>query len=59
MFFVVRPDQEELTKIAALVDSGELRPIVADTYPLAQGRTAFEAINGPRRPGKIVLVVRP
>lgn len=59
MFFVVRPDHDELTRIAAMVDDGSLRPVVAGTYPLRQGRAAFEAIDGPRRPGKIVLVVRP
>ncbi|MEU8606596.1 NADP-dependent oxidoreductase [Actinoplanes sp. NPDC048791] len=59
MFFVVRPDHEELTKIAALVDSGDLRPVVAGTFALTDGRAAFEAIHGPRRPGKIVLIARP
>jgi NADPH:quinone reductase-like Zn-dependent oxidoreductase len=59
MFFVVQPDHGELTRIAAMVDDGSLRPVVAGTYPLERGRAAFEAVNGPRRPGKIVLVVRP
>ena len=59
MFFVVRPDHGELAQIAALVDDGSLRPIVAGIFPLAEGRAAFESIHGPRRPGKIILVVRP
>lgn len=59
MFFVVRPDHEELTQIAALVDEERLRPVVAGTFPLAEGRTAFKSIHSARRPGKIILVVRP
>lgn len=57
-FFVVEPDRDELARIAALVDAGRLRPIVAQTYPLAQARLAFE--DGPtrRRAGKTVLTVR-
>jgi NADPH:quinone reductase-like Zn-dependent oxidoreductase len=46
-------------KIAALVDDGSLRPVVADTFALEEGRAAFESIDAPRRPGKIILVVRP
>jgi len=59
MFFVVRPDHGELAQIAALVDDGSLRPVVAGVFPLAEGRAAFESIHGPRRPGKTILVVRP
>jgi NADPH:quinone reductase-like Zn-dependent oxidoreductase len=58
-FFVVRPDHDELVTLAALVDDGSLRPVVAGTFPLAEGRAAFESIGRPRRPGKIVIVVRP
>ena len=59
IFFVVRPDHDELTTLATLVDEGSLRPIVAATYPLAEGRAAFESIDSPRPPGKTVLLVRP
>jgi NADPH:quinone reductase-like Zn-dependent oxidoreductase len=58
-FFIVRPDHDELAAIAALVDQGELRPIVAATYALADGRAAFESIERDRPPGKIVLLVQP
>jgi NADPH:quinone reductase-like Zn-dependent oxidoreductase len=59
VFFVVRPDRAELTDIATLVDDGSLRSVVAEVFPLLQGRAAFEAINRPRRPGKVILLVRP
>jgi NADPH:quinone reductase-like Zn-dependent oxidoreductase len=58
-FFVVRPDHDQLARIAGLVDDGSLRPVVAGIFPLKEGRAAFESIDGPRRPGKTVLVVRP
>jgi NADPH:quinone reductase-like Zn-dependent oxidoreductase len=59
MFFVVRPDHDELTTIARMVEDGRLRPVVAATYPLAEGQAAFESIGAPRPPGKVVLLVRP
>ncbi len=60
MFFVVTPDPVELDRLADLVDSGELHVMVAATYPLADGRAAFESGAAPHRsPGKTVLIVRP
>ncbi|MEU5695122.1 NADP-dependent oxidoreductase [Actinosynnema sp. NPDC020468] len=58
VFFVVTPDQARLAELAAVVDDGGLRPIVSATYPLAEGRAAFESGGtAGRRPGKVVLVV--
>ena len=56
-FFVVTPDGAELAALAALVDKGELEPVVGQRYPLAEGRTAFESGSRPRPPGKTVLLV--
>jgi NADPH:quinone reductase-like Zn-dependent oxidoreductase len=59
-FFVVSPNPVELARLAALVDSGDLEVLVAATFPLSEGRAAFESGTAPRRtPGKTVLVVRP
>lgn len=59
-FFVVSPDPGQLAQLAGLVDSGDLQVLIAATYPLAEGRAAFESATGPQRsPGKTVLVVRP
>ena len=58
MFFVVTPDAAELARLAALVDEGRLRPIVSQTFPLRDGRMAFESAGLPRPPGKTVLIVR-
>ena len=56
-FFVVRPNRSDLERIASYVDSKELRPVVTRTFPLSEGRAAFESGNLPRKPGKTVLVV--
>ena len=34
------------------------RAVISQTFPLAEGRQAFESGAGARRPGKTVLVVR-
>ena len=57
-FFIVTPNREQLTELAALVDAGRLHVEIARTFPLEQGREAFESGRGPgRRPGKTVIVV--
>ena len=58
MFFVVEPDASELARLAEMADAGRLRMVISQTFPLAQGRQAFESGGGARRPGKTVLVVR-
>ena len=58
MFFVVTPDPGELAQLAGLVDTGRLRPVVSQVFPLSEGRRAFESGGRPRPPGKTVLTVR-
>ncbi len=58
MFFVVAPDPGELAQLAKLVDEGTLRTAVSQTFPLRDGRHAFESAGRPRPPGKTVLIVR-
>ena len=58
MFFIVTPNRDQLAELAALVDSGRLHVPIAETFPLAEGRQAFESgRRSNRRPGKTVLVV--
>jgi NADPH:quinone reductase-like Zn-dependent oxidoreductase len=57
-FFIVTPDAAELARLAALVDAGTLRPVLSQTFPLPDGRKAFESATVPHPPGKTVLVVR-
>ncbi len=58
MFFVVSPDAAQLSRLAELTDSGKLRPVVSQVFPLREGREAFESGTRPHPPGKTVLVVR-
>lgn len=58
MFFVVQPDADELATLAEMADTGRLRPVISQTFPLAEGQKAFQSGAGARLPGKTVLVVR-
>lgn len=58
-FFIVTPDRAQLTHLAKLVDDDQLQVAIAATFPLEDGRAAFESRNqSNRKPGKTVLVVR-
>src|ERR1700754_125179 len=59
LFFIVAVDRDRLARAAAMIDAGKLKVAVAATFPLAEGRAAYEsgAVRRPR-PGKTVLVVR-
>ena len=59
IFFIVEPNQDELRRLARYVDDAQLHVAIAATYPLAEGRAAFESGRQPGRlPGKTVLTVR-
>lgn len=58
-FFIVSPDVKELTQLAQLADEGRLQVTLAATFPLEQGRAAFDSgVGSHRAPGKTVLIVR-
>jgi NADPH:quinone reductase-like Zn-dependent oxidoreductase len=54
---VVEPDGHALEQLAALVGAGQLRPLVAETLPLAEAAQAHRLIESGRTTGKIVLAV--
>lgn len=57
VFFIVEPSGEQLRQIGGLLDAGQVRSIVAQVFPLAEARQAFDAgIHGHPR-GKIVLTM--
>jgi NADPH:quinone reductase-like Zn-dependent oxidoreductase len=58
VFFVVKPDRSELARLAALADEGQLRPVVSQVFPLADGRQAYSSRAQDRPPGKTVLAIR-
>jgi NADPH:quinone reductase-like Zn-dependent oxidoreductase len=57
LFFIVRPDREPLNQIASLIDSGAVRPVIAQTVPLEKARAAFERGVAGHTRGKLVLAV--
>jgi len=57
VFFIVRPDREQLGRLATLIDSGAVRPAIAQTVPLAEAREAFERGVAGHTRGKLVLAV--
>jgi NADPH:quinone reductase-like Zn-dependent oxidoreductase len=58
VFFLVTVTSEGLTRIADLLDSGQLTANVGEVLPLAEARLAHEMLAGkPHRRGKIVLTV--
>jgi NADPH:quinone reductase-like Zn-dependent oxidoreductase len=58
-FFVVTAEPERLARLAEMIDAGKLHVAVAATFPLADGRAAYESgATRRQRPGKTFLVVR-
>jgi NADPH:quinone reductase-like Zn-dependent oxidoreductase len=57
-WFVVEPNRDELTQIGALIDAGQLRPIIDTVFPLAQARQAYEQAAKGHTRGKLVLLHR-
>jgi len=57
VFFIVRPDREQLGRLATLIDSGPVRPVIAQTVPLPEAREAFERGVAGHTRGKLVLAV--
>ncbi|HEY2237230.1 MAG TPA: NADP-dependent oxidoreductase [Streptosporangiaceae bacterium] len=58
MFFIVTPDAAGLAELAKLAGPGRLRAVISQTFPLSEGRQAFESGQSSRPPGKTVLAVR-
>jgi NADPH:quinone reductase-like Zn-dependent oxidoreductase len=57
VWFVVEPNRDELIQIGALIDVGQLRPIIDTVFPLVQARQAYEQAAKGHTRGKIVLRV--
>ncbi len=57
VWFIVEPSGEQLRQIGALLDAGQVRPVVDQVFPLAAARQAYDAgLHGHPR-GKIVLSI--
>jgi NADPH:quinone reductase-like Zn-dependent oxidoreductase len=57
IYFVVKPNGDELAQITKLVEDGSLTPMLDQVFPLAQARQAFARSLSHHAPGKIVLQV--
>lgn len=54
LFFIVRPNHAQLTRLSELIDAGRVRPVIAGVLPLPQARQAYQSQH---RSGKMVLQV--
>lgn len=50
-------DTDDLAELARLLETGELRSTLSQTYPLAEAARAVKALRAAEHPGKIVLTV--
>jgi NADPH:quinone reductase-like Zn-dependent oxidoreductase len=57
LFFVVEPSRPQLLELGRRIAAGELRVVVGASWPLRDGRAAFEAKQRGGQPGKAVLLV--
>jgi NADPH:quinone reductase-like Zn-dependent oxidoreductase len=57
VFFVVEANRAELVELNHRIDAGQLRPVVGEVLPLANGRDGFLRKHGRGMPGKTVLRV--
>lgn len=55
--FLVQPNAQQLAEIAQLIDAKKVKPIVSQTFPLADAQKAQAAIETGHTRGKIVLKV--
>jgi NADPH:quinone reductase-like Zn-dependent oxidoreductase len=58
-FFIVEPNRQQLCDVAALLDAGQLQPIVGTVLPFAQAAAYTREAISNRRPGKTVVAVIP
>jgi NADPH:quinone reductase-like Zn-dependent oxidoreductase len=58
--FFVEPNRQQLCEIAAMLDAGQLRPVVGAAVPFDQAALAYarEPVRN-RRPGKTVVTLIP
>ena len=56
-FLMMQRDGRTMQALARLVDSGQLRPVVADVLPLSQVAEAHDRLEAGGVPGKLVLRV--
>ena len=56
-FFIVEPNQEQLTEVAALLNARKLRAFVEAVFPLEQVREAYDSAQRAGHRGKVVVTL--
>ncbi len=56
-FLFMRPSGEQLERLGALIDAGELRPIIDEVYPFARALDAIAHSESGRAKGKVVIKI--
>ena len=57
-FLFVRPDGEQLTKIAELLQTETIRPVIDQTFPFEQAKEALAYLEKGRAKGKVVVQMK-
>jgi NADPH:quinone reductase-like Zn-dependent oxidoreductase len=57
VYFVVHPDQAQLTRIGELIKLGRIKPVMDSSFPLDQVRQAYEHARSGHPRGKVVLKI--
>jgi NADPH:quinone reductase-like Zn-dependent oxidoreductase len=57
VYFIVEPSGAQLREIGALIDAGQIHPVVDQVFPLAQARQAYETAASGHPRGKVVISV--
>jgi NADPH:quinone reductase-like Zn-dependent oxidoreductase len=57
VYFIVAPSGAQLREIGALMDAGQIHPVVDQVFPLAQARQAYETAASGHPRGKTVIRV--
>lgn len=57
-FLFVRPEGQQLAEIGALLQAGQLRPVIDKVYPFEQAKEALDYLALGRAKGKVVVKIR-
>ncbi|MBH3156570.1 NADP-dependent oxidoreductase [Serratia ureilytica] len=56
-FLFVRPDGEQLTQIAKLIEARHIRPVIDSVFPFAKTKAALDYLAQGRAKGKVVVKI--
>lgn len=57
-FLFVHPDGSQLAQIAALLESGRIRPVIDKVFPFAEAREGLAYLGQGRAKGKVMIAMR-